>query len=48
MTDAVARPGPDLLSTIVAATRHTIAERERRCPAATLAAEAASATPGAA
>ena len=46
MTDAVARPGPDLLATIVAATRHTIAERERRCPVATLAAEAASATPG--
>ena len=46
MRDAVGQPGPDLLATIVAATRHTIAERERRCPAATLAAEAASATPG--
>ena len=46
MRDTVAQPGPDLLAAIVAATRHTIAERERRCPVATLAAEAASATPG--
>ena len=46
MRDATAQPGPDLLATIVAATRYTIAERERRCPAATLAAEVASVTPG--
>ena len=46
MTDQVAQPGPDLLATIVAATRHMVAERERRCPATALAAQAASATPG--
>ena len=46
MRDPVAQPGPDLLATIVAATRHTIAERERRCPLPALAAQAASVTPG--
>ena len=46
MRDTVAQPGPDLLAAIVAATRHTIAERERRCPATALTAQAASATPG--
>ena len=45
MTDRGAQPGPDLLATIVASTRHTLVERERRCPAATLAAQAASVTP---
>jgi len=44
--DPVAQLGPDLLATIVAATRQTTAERERRCPAIALAAQAASATPG--
>ena len=46
MTDRVAQPGPDLLATIVAATRHAVADRERRCPAASLASQAAAATPG--
>ena len=46
MRDPVAQLGPDLLATIVAATRQTTAERERRCPAIALAAQAASATPG--
>ena len=46
MRDRVAQPGPDLLATIVAATRHAVGERERRCPAAVLAAQAASTTPG--
>ncbi len=46
MRDLVAQPGPDLLATIVAATRHMIAERERRCSTTALAAQAASATPG--
>ena len=45
MIDRGARPAPDLLATIVAATRHTIAERERRCSASALAAQMASATP---
>ena len=45
MTDRGAQPGPDLLATIVAATRHALVERERRCPAAALAAQAVSATP---
>ena len=45
MSDVVAQPGPDLLATIVAATRHTVAERERRCSVATLAAQTSSATP---
>ena len=45
MSDSVAQPGPDLLATIVAATRHTVAERERRCSVAAIAAQAASATP---
>ena len=38
--------GPDLLATIVAAARHMTAERERRCSAVTLTAQAASVTPG--
>ena len=42
----VAQAGPDLLSAIVAATRHAVAERERRCPAAVLASHAPSVTPG--
>ena len=37
MTGPVAPLGPDLLATIVAATRHAVGERERRCPARTLA-----------
>ena len=45
MRNPATEVGPDLLATIVAATRHTIAERERRCPATALAAQAASATP---
>jgi indole-3-glycerol phosphate synthase len=45
VTDQGARHEPDLLATIVAATRHVLAERERRCPAAALAVQAASATP---
>ena len=42
----VAQVGPDLLSAIVAATRHAVAERERRCPAAVLTSHAPSVTPG--
>ena len=45
MSDPVAQSGPDLLATIVAATRHVVAERERRRSVAALAAQAASATP---
>ena len=44
--DRVAEAGPDLLSAILAATRHTVAERERRCPAAALASYAPLVTPG--
>ena len=45
MTAPLREAGPDLLATIVAAARHVTAERERRCSAATLTAQAASATP---
>ena len=45
MTEEAARTPPDLLATIVAATRHAVGERERRCPAAELASRTASAAP---
>ena len=46
MSHRVAKAGPDLLSAIVAATRHAVADRERRCPASVLASRAPSVTPG--
>ena len=46
MRNPVAQAGPDLLSAIVAGTRHTVAERERRCPVAVLASRAPSVRPG--
>ena len=46
MRTRVAQAGPDLLSAIVAATRHAVAERERRCPAGALASHAPSVRPG--
>ena len=45
MTDQVVQAGPDLLATIVAATRHAVDERERRCPPDTLATQATSGGP---
>ena len=46
MTRDIAPVGPDLLATIVAATRHAVSDRERRCPAAVLASQASSVSPG--
>ena len=45
MRGALTAPGPDLLAAIVAAARQVTADRERRCPAAVLRQQAASATP---
>ena len=46
MTISRGHPEPDLLATIVAASRHAVAVRERRRPATDLAADVAAATPG--
>jgi len=46
MTGEIAQAGPDLLATIVAATRQTVSDRERRCPTAVLASQVSSVSPG--